>query len=154
MHLVLTCLCLSSQVFILAMQRLSVQSQEKSLRRKSVFREGSFAILIFLSVYLPSISRLTLMVGVVVLSFLICWFPFALMFAGSPFCSSLASFFDDYGMEEPVTWLGKAGYILVTGYNYTCVAYTNSCLNPVIYAAMNTGIRKGMCKMVMRITWD
>ena len=94
------------------------------------------------------------MVGAVVLSFLICWFPFALMFAGSPFCSSLATFFADHGLEEPVTWLGKAGHILVTGYDHTCVAYTNSCLNPVIYAAMNTGIRKGMSNMIRRITCD
>ena len=48
------------------------------------------------------------MVGVVVLSFLICWFPFALMFAGSPFFPILATFFEkQHGSEESVTWLGK-----------------------------------------------
>ena len=91
------------------------------------------------------------MVGVVVLTFLICWFPFALMFAGSPFSDTLATFFNRYKIEASVTWLGKEGHITIYNPNNFCPAYTNSCLNPVIYAAMNTGIRRGMVAVVKRV---
>ena len=47
------------------------------------------------------------MVGVVVLSFLICWFPFALMYAVSPLSKIIESFFAQPGLEEGVIWLGK-----------------------------------------------
>ena len=48
-----------------------------------------------------------MMVGVVVLSFLICWFPFALMYAGSPLSKIIETFFAQPGLEEGVIWLGK-----------------------------------------------
>ena len=47
------------------------------------------------------------MVGVVVFSFLFCWFPFAIMFAGTPFSSKVGNFFVEYKLEDIVTWLGK-----------------------------------------------
>ena len=46
------------------------------------------------------------MVGVIVSAFLICWFPFAIMFAGTPFSPSIGEFFVNNNLEETVTWLG------------------------------------------------
>ena len=51
--------------------------------------------------------RITLMVGTVVLTFLFCWFPFALMFALSPFSPDIGHFFTDNNLVDFVTWLGK-----------------------------------------------
>ena len=51
--------------------------------------------------------RITLMVGTVVLTFLFCWFPFALMFALSPFSPKVGHFFTDNNLVDSVTWLGR-----------------------------------------------
>ena len=45
--------------------------------------------------------------GVVVASFLICWFPFALMFAGTPFNARIGKFFEDNHLQDIATWIGK-----------------------------------------------
>ena len=51
--------------------------------------------------------RITLMVGTIVLTFLVSWFPFALMFALSPFSQDIGNFFSDNKLVDFVTWLGK-----------------------------------------------
>ena len=51
--------------------------------------------------------RITLMVGTIVLTFLLCWFPFALKFALSPFSRVIEDFFSDNKLVDFVTWLGK-----------------------------------------------
>ena len=47
------------------------------------------------------------MVGVVVITFIICWFPFALMFTVSPVSNSVAQFFEENELEEWATWLSR-----------------------------------------------
>ena len=64
------------------------------------------------------------MVGVVVLTFLICWFPFALMFAGSPFSISLATFFAENRLEETITWLGMNTFTFI--YNHNLITHLSS----------------------------
>ena len=46
------------------------------------------------------------MVGVIVSAFLFCWFPFAIMFAGTPFSPNIGAFFVNNNLEDTVTWLG------------------------------------------------
>ena len=52
-------------------------------------------------------SRMTAMVGVIVSAFLLCWLPFAVMFAGSPFSSHIGHFFESHELADTVTWLGN-----------------------------------------------
>ena len=93
------------------------------------------------------------MVGVVVISFLICWFPFALMYAGSPLSKIIETFFAQPGLEEGVIWLGKiCKDIFSKVIIYYFAAYSNACINPIIYAVMNKVIRKGMITTIRRIT--
>ena len=41
-------------------------------------------------------------------TFLICWFPFGLMFAGSPFSWTVEKIFDDHEeLIDLVTWIGE-----------------------------------------------
>ena len=47
------------------------------------------------------------MVGVIVSAFLLCWLPFAVMFAGSPFSSHIGHFFTSHELADTVTWLGN-----------------------------------------------
>jgi hypothetical protein len=48
------------------------------------------------------------MMGLVVATFLLCWFPFGLMFAGSPFSRTVEQMFDKHqGLIDLVTWIGK-----------------------------------------------
>ena len=51
--------------------------------------------------------RITLMVGTIVFTFLFCWFPYALMFALSPFSPDIEHFFTENHLVDFVTWLGK-----------------------------------------------
>ena len=50
--------------------------------------------------------RITIMVVVIVSAFLFCWFPFAIMFAGTPFSPNIGAFFVNNNLEDTVTWLG------------------------------------------------
>ena len=52
------------------------------------------------------------MVGVIVSAFLLCWLPFAVMFAGSPFSSHIGHFFESNELADTVTWLGNTAPIL------------------------------------------
>ena len=47
------------------------------------------------------------MVGMIVSAFLLCWLPFAVMFAGSPFSSHIGHFFESNELADTVTWLGN-----------------------------------------------
>lgn len=51
--------------------------------------------------------RITMMVGTIVFTFLLCWFPFALMFALSPFSQDIEDFFTKNNLVDFVTWLGN-----------------------------------------------
>jgi len=52
--------------------------------------------------------RLSVMMGLVVTAFLVCWMPFGFMFVSSPFNSSLESFFDKHQiLVDFFTWIGK-----------------------------------------------
>ena len=101
--------------------------------------------------------RITLMVGTIVLTFLVCWFPFALMFALSPFSQHIEDFFTDNNLVDFVTWLGKSQtdhHTALTDLNTLTThysGYTNSFLNPVIYAIMNPSIRTTMKKQLENI---
>ena len=94
--------------------------------------------------------RITLMVGTIVLTFLFCWFPYALMFALSPFSPDIEHFFTDNHLVDLVTWLGK--YQDHQSCSHTdWSGYTNSFLNPIIYAIMNPSIRTTMKKQLENI---
>ena len=58
--------------------------------------------------------RITILVGVVVGSFLVCWFPFAIMFAGTPFNASIGKFFEDNHLQDIATWIGKRSWLHYT----------------------------------------
>jgi hypothetical protein len=49
--------------------------------------------------------RITVMVGVIVIAFIVCWFPFALLFTVSHVHSSVDEFFEENVLEEWATWL-------------------------------------------------
>ncbi|XP_023345574.1 tyramine/octopamine receptor [Eurytemora carolleeae] len=70
--------------------------------------------------------RITIMMGVIISTFAVCWTPFAIMFISFPFSPDF--WFEHYKWIDVITWIG----------------YVNSCLNPVIYAIMNKQIRRGM----------
>ena len=86
------------------------EEYQSSLEERQLCKEGeelfcSFSLLAFL-------SRLTIMMGVVVATFLLCWFPFGLMFAGSPFSRTVEQMFDKHqGLIDLVTWIGKLAWI-------------------------------------------
>ena len=87
------------------------------------------------------------MVGAIVSAFLICWFPFAIMFAGAPFSPSIGAFFVNNNLEDTVTWLGiKISTQAIKFDSAYILGYFNSCLNPFIYACMNNSIRSAMKK--------
>ena len=53
------------------------------------------------------------MVGVIVSAFLLCWLPFAVMFAGSPFSSHIGHFFESNELADTVpgmTIIGTAAH--------------------------------------------
>ena len=81
------------------------------MARRQVKREEAVQRrFLFLSMTVASVKacycRITIMVGVIVSAFLICWFPFAIMFAGTPFSPNIGAFFVNNNLEDTVTWLG------------------------------------------------
>ena len=92
------------------------------------------------------------MVGVIVSAFLLCWLPFAVMFAGSPFSSHIGHFFESNELADTVTWLGNTAPISRHHDDHlTLSGYVNSGLNPFIYALMNTSIRSSITKLAKRM---
>ena len=78
-------------------------------------------------------TKITIMMGVIIGSFAACWTPFAVMFFAAPFSLELGEFLEKYeAVTDTITWIG----------------YLNSCINPIIYASMNTEIRNGMVKFL------
>ena len=78
-------------------------------------------------------TKITIMMGVIIGSFAACWTPFAIMFFTAPFYKDFGEFLSEYeAVADIITWTG----------------YLNSCINPIIYAAMNTEIRNGMTKFL------
>ena len=55
------------------------------------------------------------MMGTIVATFLLCWFPFGLMFAGSPFSKTLEKMFEDnQEIIDLITWIGKLLYCIIS----------------------------------------
>ena len=93
------------------------------------------------------VLRTTFMVGTIVLAFLTCWFPFAVMFTLSPFN-------DDnilYDNKDLVTWLGNTNHTSISSLSKECPGYANSFLNPLIYAIMYPAIRAAMRKQIENV---
>jgi len=77
--------------------------------------------------------RITTMMAVIVGTFALCWFPFAVMFILFPFSESVATYLSENSwIIEFITWIG----------------YVNSSLNPIIYAIMNPQIKNGMLTLI------
>ena len=117
-------------------------------------RLGILAILWLSFYYWPLfhsfLFRTNMMVGFIVLTFLFCWFPFAIMFALSPFSPGIRHFFRDNKLEDLVTWLGNHSVIIPSSKELYS-GYSNSFLNPMIYAIMNPTIRKTMKKQMGKV---
>eukprot|EP00092_Neocalanus_flemingeri_P063222 GFUD01076448.1.p1 GENE.GFUD01076448.1~~GFUD01076448.1.p1 ORF type:complete len:410 (-),score=81.96 GFUD01076448.1:117-1346(-) len=77
--------------------------------------------------------RITTMMAVIVGTFALCWFPFAVMFIVFPYSDEAANFLvTNPWLIDLITWIG----------------YVNSSLNPMIYAIMNPEIKKGMLRLI------
>jgi len=77
--------------------------------------------------------RITTMMAVIVGTFALCWFPFAVMFILFPYSEVVA------------TYLGENTYIIEL---ITWIGYVNSSLNPMIYAIMNPEIKNGLLLLI------
>jgi len=77
--------------------------------------------------------KITTMMAVIVGTFVLCWFPFAVMFILLPYNADVAEYlFANPYIIEIITWIG----------------YVNSSLNPMIYAIMNPEIKNGMLRLI------
>jgi len=77
--------------------------------------------------------RITTMMAVIVGTFALCWFPFAVMFILLPYSEAVANYLgENTYIIEIITWIG----------------YVNSSINPIIYAIMNPEIKNGMLRLV------
>ena len=84
------------------------------------------------------------MMMVVIGGFVVCWFPFAIMFVLFPTNESAAIFFDSNPkIVELITWLGKKNKIFGCFVNIIYISgYVNSTLNPIIYVFMSPTFKK------------
>ena len=87
--------------------------------------------------------RITFMMGIIIGTFALSWFPFAVMFLLAPFSADTTH---SHGGEDPEPHSHHEHEILIE--LITWVGYINSSLNPVIYAIMNTEIRAGMARFL------
>ena len=78
-------------------------------------------------------TRVTWMMAVIIGTFALTWFPFATMFILAPVWPGFTRYMEDHlVLADVLTWVG----------------YINSAVNPVICAAMNTDIRRGMARFI------
>lgn len=78
-------------------------------------------------------TRITVMMGVIIGTFALCWMPFATMFFLSPYSSVFRDFMESHpAVIEVLTWIG----------------YCNSVINPILYASMNKEIKTGMIRVL------
>ena len=78
-------------------------------------------------------TRVTWMMAVIIGTFALTWFPFATMFILAPVWPGFTRYMEDHlVLADVLTWVG----------------YINSAVNPVICAAMNTEIRRGMARFI------
>jgi len=81
--------------------------------------------------------KITTMMAVIVGTFALCWFPFAVMFFLLPHHTGVREYLfspDNTWLIEFITWIG----------------YINSSLNPIIYAIMNPEIKTGLLRLLGR----
>jgi len=77
--------------------------------------------------------KITTMMAVIVGTFAVCWFPFAVMFILLPHYTPVRDYlFQNAWIIEFITWIG----------------YINSSLNPMIYAIMNPEIKTGLLRLL------
>ncbi|CAL4107392.1 unnamed protein product, partial [Meganyctiphanes norvegica] len=76
-------------------------------------------------------KRVTRMVVIVVVSFMICWLPIQIVL--------LLKSFQLYPMTTPNVFIQIASHVL---------AYTNSCINPILYAFLSDPFRKAFRKVI------
>ena len=82
--------------------------------------------------------RATLILGLIMGSFIACWFPFFFLYSISPWC--------------PICD-GNNGPICVQGWGFTLafwLGYSNSALNPVIYTVFNKDFRRAFKRILFK----
>lgn len=84
-------------------------------------------------------TRITTMMIVIILTFLLCWLPFSVMFCLFPF------HFQQDGGSGLSDWFVDRPYLVEI---ITWIAYSNSWLNPIIYTGMNKDIRTGIANIL------
>jgi len=83
--------------------------------------------------------RATLILGLIMGSFIACWFPFFLLYSISPVC--------------PVCEANKESPCCIKGWGFSFafwLGYSNSALNPVIYTVFNNDFRRAFKKILFK----
>ena len=89
--------------------------------------------------------RATLILGLIMGSFIACWFPFFFMYSISPICPICENF--------PVN---ERPACCVRGWGFTFafwLGYSNSALNPVIYTIFNKDFRRAFKRILFKWIW-
>lgn len=76
-------------------------------------------------------KRVTRMVVIVVVIFALCWLPIQIIF--------IVTTFGDFPKDEAFTWAQIAS---------NCLAYMNSCVNPILYAFLSENFRRSFRKLL------
>lgn len=83
--------------------------------------------------------RATLILGLIMGSFIACWFPFFFLYSISPVC--------------PICELSPESACCVRGWGFTFafwLGYSNSALNPVIYTVFNKDFRRAFKRILFK----
>lgn len=86
--------------------------------------------------------RATLILGLIMGSFIACWFPFFFLYSISPVC--------------PICELSPDSACCVRGWGFTFafwLGYSNSALNPVIYTIFNKDFRRAFKRILFKWIW-
>ena len=82
-------------------------------------------------------KRVTKMIISVVAAFTICWIPFHVV--------QIVNYFGGVALDR---------YFVVSQIVSTCVAYMNSCINPILYAFLSDNFRKSFRKLLCPSRWE
>lgn len=83
--------------------------------------------------------RATLILGLIMGSFIACWFPFFFLYSISPVC--------------PICEVNKESSCCVKSWGFSLafwLGYSNSALNPVIYTVFNNDFRRAFKKILFK----
>ena len=86
--------------------------------------------------------RATLILGLIMGSFIACWFPFFFLYSISPICPICENYAEN---EQPAC--------CVRGWGFTFafwLGYSNSALNPVIYTVFNKDFRRAFKRILFK----